>query len=140
MTDAFVLNKAAIIERCVARVREEFADDPGGFSVDESRQDAAVLNIQRACQACVDMALHVARCEQPGIAQDMRAAWSVLVQQQWIDALLAERLSVMTNFRHQADKEDPAELLPIVLNIIQHHLDELLDFSRIMLKRAGASN
>lgn len=46
----------------------------------------------------------------------------------------------MTDFRHQADRDDPATLLPIVLNIIQHHLDELLDFSRLALKRAAAGN
>lgn len=51
MADDVVLNKAASIERCVARAREEYAKDPGTFEKDLTRQDAAILNLQRACEA-----------------------------------------------------------------------------------------
>jgi len=34
---------------------EEYAADPEGFSQNYSRQDAAILNIQRACEAVLDM-------------------------------------------------------------------------------------
>lgn len=48
MADNVLLNKAATIERCVQRVREEWAQDPEGFMASFSRQDAAILNLQRA--------------------------------------------------------------------------------------------
>lgn len=44
MSDDVLIGKAAIIERCLARAREELAAS-GDFSSDLTRQDAAVLNI-----------------------------------------------------------------------------------------------
>lgn len=59
MADDVLLNKASIIERCVARVREEHGKDPLTFGSDFTRQDAAILNLQRACEACLDMGQHL---------------------------------------------------------------------------------
>ncbi len=58
MADDVVLNKAATIERCVRRAREEYAAAGAGFATDLTRQDAAILNIQRACEAALDMGQH----------------------------------------------------------------------------------
>ncbi len=55
MADDVLLNKAATIERCVRRAREACARDPATFGDDHTRQDAAILNIQRACEAALDM-------------------------------------------------------------------------------------
>jgi hypothetical protein len=43
MADDVLINKAASIERCVARVREEYEKDPATFATDFTRQDSAVL-------------------------------------------------------------------------------------------------
>lgn len=51
MLDDVLLNKAATVERCVARAREEFERDPATFTSDLTRQDAATLNVQRASRA-----------------------------------------------------------------------------------------
>jgi len=51
MRDDVLLNKVAFIEHCVARAREEYNIDPVSFATNFSRQDAAILNIQRACEA-----------------------------------------------------------------------------------------
>ena len=51
MVDDVLINKAATIERCIKRVREEYAKAGANFATDYSRQDAAILNIQRACEA-----------------------------------------------------------------------------------------
>ena len=53
MADDVLINKAATIERCVRRAREEYAANPDTFATDFTRQDAAILNIQRAtCSTC----------------------------------------------------------------------------------------
>lgn len=54
MVDDVLLNKAATIERCVARAREEYEKGPDTFATDFTRQDAAIMNIQRACEAVLD--------------------------------------------------------------------------------------
>ena len=53
MADDVLLKKAAIVERSVGRAREEYAAAGAGFATDFTRQDAAVMNIQRACEAVV---------------------------------------------------------------------------------------
>ena len=52
--DDILLNKAAIIERCVRRMLEEASACP--HLDDFTHVDALTLNIERACQAAIDMA------------------------------------------------------------------------------------
>ena len=59
MADDVLLNKAASIERGVRRAREEYECAPASFAEDLTRQDAAILNIQRACEAALDMGQHL---------------------------------------------------------------------------------
>jgi uncharacterized protein YutE (UPF0331/DUF86 family) len=66
MVDDVLINKAASIERYVARVRQEYDKDPLTFATDSTRQDAAILNIQRACEAALDMGQHLIRRVQLG--------------------------------------------------------------------------
>ena len=67
MADDVLINKAATIERCVRRAREEYAASPDTFATDFTRQDAAILNIQRACEAALDMGQHLVRRERLGV-------------------------------------------------------------------------
>ena len=50
MIDRVLLSKARSIERCVDRVREEYVGYEGDFATNWTRQDAAVLNLIRACE------------------------------------------------------------------------------------------
>lgn len=72
MANDILINKAATIERCINRVREEHAKAGANFASDYSRQDAAILNIQRACQAALDMGQHIVRTKQLGVSQSAR--------------------------------------------------------------------
>ena len=72
MVDDVLINKASSIERFVARAREEYDKDPGSFAVDFTRQDAAILNIQRACEAALDIGQHLIRRERLGVPQGAR--------------------------------------------------------------------
>ncbi len=56
--DDVVLNKVAIVERCLKRVREEFRDDPARLDI-TIVEDSIVLNLQRACEATIDLAMHL---------------------------------------------------------------------------------
>ncbi len=61
MANDVIINKAATIEKCVARAREEYNKEAASFADDFTRQDAAILNIQRACEASLDMGHHLIR-------------------------------------------------------------------------------
>jgi len=137
MADDVLLNKAATIERCVARAREEYQIDPAGFADNHTRQDAAILNIQRACEAALDMGQHLVRRERLGVPQSARDVFTLLAQANWIEKPLAESMKHMVGFRNIAVHDYQALQLPITVNVITRHLDEFLAFSGAVLKRDG---
>ena len=98
MVDDVLINKAASIERCIMRVREEYLADPESFADNHTRQDAAILNIQRACEAALDMGQHLLRREKLGIPQSARDVFSLLAQANWIETTLADSLKRMIGF------------------------------------------
>lgn len=135
MADDVLLNKAASIERYVRRAREEYTRDPASFASDFTRQDAAILNIQRACEAALDMGQHLIRRERLGVPQSARDVFSLLAQAAWIDPALADGLKRMVGFRNIAVHDYQNLQMPITISIIQNHLDEFLQYSRALLLR-----
>lgn len=135
MADDVLVNKAATIERCVARARYEYAKDPATFAADFTRQDAAILNIQRACEAALDMGQHLVRREQLGVPQSARDVFTLLAQAGWIDASLAEAMRRMVGFRNIAVHDYQALQLPITVSVIRDHLTEFEAFSQTLLQR-----
>jgi uncharacterized protein YutE (UPF0331/DUF86 family) len=135
MPDDVLINKAATVERCVARAREEYVFDPATFASDFTRQDAAVLNVQRACEAVLDMGQHLVRREGLGVPQSARDVFELLARGGWIAPELAVALKRMVAFRNIAVHDYQALLLPILVNVITEHLDEFLDFTHVVLKR-----
>lgn len=135
MFDDVLINKAATIERCVARAREEYARDPATFATDFTRQDAAILNIQRACEASLDMGQHLIRRERLGVPQSARDVFALLAQGGWVDLALADKLKRMVGFRNIAVHDYQSLQLPITVSIIQSHLDEFLQYSQVLLLR-----
>lgn len=135
MADDVLINKAATIERCVRRVREEYAYNPAAFETDYTRQDAAILNIQRACEAALDMGQHLVRREKLGVPQSARDVFALLAQGNWISAELAVSLKHMVGFRNIAVHDYQTLQLPITVSIITSHLDEFLQYSQALLLR-----
>jgi uncharacterized protein YutE (UPF0331/DUF86 family) len=136
--DDVLTNKAATIERCVARAWDEYAKDPATFGRDFTRQDAAILNIQRACQAALDIGQHLIRRERLGPPQSARDVFDLLTNGGWIDADLADVLKRMVGFRNIAVHDYQGLQLPIVVAIIERHLDDFLRFSKAILLRDDA--
>lgn len=138
MPDDVLLNKAATIERCVMRARQEHASNPSTFATDFTRQDAAILNIQRACEAALDMGHHLVRRDGLGVPQGARDVFELLRRGGWIDTALAESMKRMVGFRNIAVHEYQSLQLPITVNVIEHHLDDFLAFSKAMLLKDAA--
>lgn len=132
--DDVILNKAAIIKRRVARAREEYDRDPATFATDFTRQDAAILNVQRACEAALDCGQHVIRRERLGVPQSARDVFRLLAEGGWIDQALAGAMQKMVGFRNIAVHEYQTLQLPITVAVIRDHLDEFHAFVRQMLQ------
>ncbi|ART48663.1 type VII toxin-antitoxin system HepT family RNase toxin [Acidovorax carolinensis] len=135
MVDDVLLNMAATIERRVLRAREEYFSDPASFPTNFSRQDAAILNIQRACEAALDMGQHLIRRDRLGVPQSARDVFALLAQSGRIEPPLAEGLQRMVGFRNIAVHDYQSLQLPITVAIIEKHLDEFLQYSKAILQR-----
>lgn len=136
MTDDVLINKAATIERCVKRAREEYLRAPNTFAQDITRQDAAILNIQRACEAALDMGQYLIRREKLGIPQSSRDVFALLAKADLIDAELAARLQAMVGSRN-AVHDYQALQMPIIIAVITEHLDDFFAYSKALLMGAG---
>ncbi|XKE47281.1 DUF86 domain-containing protein [Halomonas organivorans] len=134
MADDVLLNKAATIERCVGRAREEYAKDPATFESDLTRQDAAILNLQRACEAAIDAGNRVIRLQRLGLPQSARDVFAILGNAGLIDQELAAILKRMTGFRNIAVHDYQAVQVPIVIAIIRHQADDLLRFANHLIR------
>jgi uncharacterized protein YutE (UPF0331/DUF86 family) len=133
MHDDTLLNKSASIEHCVARATAEYGRDPDTFAHDFTRQDAAILNIQRACEAALDMGQHLVRRERLGVPQSARDVFELLHLGGWLSADLAAAMKRMVGFRNIAVHDYQALQLPITVNIIRNHLNEFLAFTQAVL-------
>lgn len=107
--DNISLNKASIIERCIRRMQEEYEANPSLSNL--THLDALILNIERACQAAIDLAMHIVSIEHLGIPQSSAESFKLLQQAGKIDNKLASRLIGMTGFRniaiHQYQEIEP---------------------------------
>lgn len=133
LPDDVLINKAATIERCVQRAREEYAKDPATFASDYTRQDAAILNIQRACEASLDMGQHLIRKHKLGVPQSSRDVFNLLAAAGLIPTELAEQLKKMVGFRNIAVHEYQQLQLPITEMIIQHRLHDFIALCKCLL-------
>ena len=129
-----VLNKAASIERCLHRITEEYAGDRQNLATNQTKQDAIVLNLQRACETAIDLAMYVISQRRLGLPQESRGAFALLQTAGILPAELAARMQHMVGFRNVALREYTRLNLDIVLTIITKHLDDFRAFSSTIVK------
>lgn len=130
-----LMNKAATIERTIQRVLEEYRKAGDNFATDYTRQDAAILNIQRACEAALDMGQYVIAQERLGLAQSARDVYQILADKGKISQDLAQSLQKMVGFRNIAVHDYQQILMPIVEKIITEHLQDFLQLSQVLLQK-----
>lgn len=133
MADDVLLNKAAAIERAVQRAREEYAGDDAHLLANQTRQDAIILNLQRACESSIDAAMHMVRVHRLGIPQETREAFDMLERAGHITPSLAARLRKMVGFRNIAVHDYQKLSLDVVRSILVERLDDFLEFTRLLL-------
>ena len=130
MADDVVLNKAASIERRLARICEEYGGKREHLYENQTKQDA----IQRACETAIDLAMYVVRRNGLGLPQESRDAFALLEKAQLLSAELAGRLQRMVGFRNVAVHEYTRLNPDIVQAIITKHLDDFRRFSPTIVK------
>ncbi len=134
MQDDVSLNKAQIIEKCLQRIQEEYAGEPGNL-LNITRQDSIILNLQRACEAAIALAMHRVAEQGWGIPNTSREAFTLLAEQGVLEDHLASSLKAMVGFRNIAIHDYQKMNLEILQEIIATHLGDLSKFAQILLQK-----
>lgn len=96
-----ILNKITTIERCVNRIHEVYEGNPENLK-DFTKQDSIILNIQRACEASIDLAMRIVSERKLGVPKASREGFKLLQEAHIIDSSLAKTLMNMVGFRNIA--------------------------------------
>lgn len=131
--DDVLLNKVAIIERCLARIAEEYRGFEAEFRTNYTKQDSVILNLQRACEACIDIGHHLVRRLKLAVPQDARSVFSLLAEHNVLDTDVAHTMGQMVGFRNIAIHEYQSLNLDVVVAIVEQHLDDFRAFARAVL-------
>lgn len=123
--------KIASLLRCVQRAREERTRAGGEFRANLTAQDAAILNVTRACESAIDLANMVIRKQRLGVPGDARESFALLERNGLIGSGLSDRLRRMVGFRNIAVHQYRDLDLDILESVLQTGLDDLLAFAEL---------
>jgi uncharacterized protein YutE (UPF0331/DUF86 family) len=133
MKNDVILNKISVIERCINRIQEVYANEPSNLK-DYTKQDSIILNIQRACEASIDLAMHIVAEQRLGLPQTSRDAFDMLQSHSIIEEDIAKRLKAMVGFRNVAVHDYQTLNIEILKQIVENHLGDFSDYTKQILK------
>ncbi len=137
MADDVLLNKVAVIERCLGRIRDEYEGHEEELETNFTRQDAIVLNLLRACEASIDAAMHLVRGRRLGIPQESREPFAMLAEAGLLDQELSCHLQAMVGFRNIAVHDYQKLNFDILRNILRERIGDFRSFCRLLVELAG---
>jgi len=121
--DDIAINKAEVIRRCLTRVAEEYRGDASrleNFTI----QDSIILNLLRACEASIDLAMHRIAAGRLGIPQNSRDAFDILASAKLISSTCSDTMKLMDGFRNIAVHDYQRIQLEILSAILANHLSD----------------
>lgn len=134
MMDDILLNKASTIEKCIKRIKEEYVGHENEISTNFTKQDSIILNIQRACEAAIDMGTRTIKLKRLGIPQSIREVFVLLEDVKIIPSSLSKKLQAMIGFRNIAVHDYSRLNLDIVKSIVEKEIDDFKKYCEIILK------
>lgn len=129
--DEILINKKTSIERCIKRIQEDFQED---FLTNYTKQDSVILNIERACQAALDMGNRILKIRNLGLPQSNRDTFVKLEKSKIISIELSKKMQAMAGFRNLAVHDYSNLNIEVVVNIVKNNLHDLEEFSEAILQ------
>ncbi|WP_084177453.1 type VII toxin-antitoxin system HepT family RNase toxin [Geobacillus vulcani] len=112
----------------------------GQTSFEQIAQDSIVLNLQRACEARIDLAMHIVAEQKFGLPQHSRDAFALLEEHGVISPSVSKKMKAMIGFRNIAVHDYQPLNLGIVQAIVEQHLDDFKQFAEAILRYAKENN
>jgi len=120
--------------RCLERVRSRTPANASDLLNDLDLQDVLVLNLSRAVQICVDVAVHILSERKQPPPETMGKAFELLAQEGLLDTELAQRLKKSVGFRNLAVHNYEAIDWAIVHAIATRHLVDFEAFAKAVME------
>ena len=124
--------KLESLRRCIARVEARCPATAATLAKDVDAQDIVALNLSRAVQLCVDLALHRISTGGDVAPATMGGAFDMLAANGTLDIELSKRMKSAVGFRNLAVHQDEAMDWVIVHAICTRHLDDFRMFARVI--------
>jgi uncharacterized protein YutE (UPF0331/DUF86 family) len=130
-----VLNKKESVERCINQIKTYYAlPSEVEFEEDYMKQDAISINLQRACEQCIDLANHTIKTLKLGLPKESRESFRLLAAAKVIPHELAGRLEGMIGFRNVLVHEYQRMDIGLMIKVIEQHLDDLVEFTNCIVR------
>jgi uncharacterized protein YutE (UPF0331/DUF86 family) len=129
MDPLIVAAKLESLRRCVVRIETRRVATAGDLVADVDAQDILALNLTRAVQLCVDVALHVLADGDAPPPETMGEAFAALAQAGAISEALARRMRAAVGFRNLAVHAYQAIDWAIVHRLTYDGVDDLRAFA-----------
>jgi uncharacterized protein YutE (UPF0331/DUF86 family) len=117
-SDDIIINKIAVIQRATGRALEEYRKNPTLSSFTEL--DALILNLERACQAIIDLAMHIISREKWGVPQSSSDTFRILESKSLLLQETTKSLTSMVGFRNIAIHEYQKLNIDIIIHIMEN--------------------
>src|SRR5690625_5611007 len=128
-----LINKVAVIERCIKRILDVYESNPENLT-DYTKKDSIILNIQRACEASIDLAMHIVSGYRLGVPKASREAFQLLQEAKIIEGSLAKSLMNMVGFRNIAVHDYQPLDIDVLEAILEKHIDDFKDYTKVILQ------
>jgi uncharacterized protein YutE (UPF0331/DUF86 family) len=127
-----IINKLATIARCLQRINDVYQEAGNNFLKDYTKQDSVILNLQRACEACIDLANYINKAKKLGIPQSSRDSFDQLNKAGILSDTLTNNLKKMIGLRNIAVHDYQELNLEIVKYVIENKLTDFSDFIEVI--------
>jgi uncharacterized protein YutE (UPF0331/DUF86 family) len=125
-----IINKIVTIERCLERINIVYAEVGDNLSTDFTRQDSIVLNLQRACEASIDLANYINKQKKLGIPQSSRDSFELMLKAVLLPEKVAANRKKMVGLRNIAVHDHIELNIDIVKFIVENHLIDFQHFTK----------
>lgn len=133
MKDDVIINKIETIKRCIKRIEEEYANIPSNLE-NYTKQDSIILNLQRMCEATLDLGLHYIKIKKLEIPQTSKQIFEILEKNGVIDKKISVNMQGMVGFRNIAVHDYQSLNIEILQKIIEKHLGDSLTIAKKILE------
>ncbi len=128
-----IMSKLESIEKCIKRIEQKKNEKEFDLE-DYDYQDIIVINIQRACQQAIDVAMFICAEKGLGFPKDSADAFAKLLEEKIISQEIFNRMKSMVGFRNVAIHEYQNINYEIVKAILDKHLEDFEKYNKELIE------